>query len=745
MIKLSEKKITEKLIYEQKEFLMEMRKLLPEDHSAMAELTRELINASRVYYGSSGQDVMSDDEFDEKKRQLESLEILEGFYYEGSVTHTVGTEDENTELPKVVHEYPALSLDKFKYRDMADFEKWLADKEGCLMAKVDGCTALAHFNDSEIESVDMIARYRKMGDEGLIENSESVCRLTLLATRGNGERGSDISRNASVFLGLPKTIKAKGKHIFRGECVMSYKEFERINEDANGDYRTPRNLGTATATMQNPEDAKGRQMAFICFDMVYPLPSDTAYNETVKGFDLRYQTERLRYCQSLGFSVVPFMKVNGDLREKVEKFRTFVEKWEYPSDGLVLNINDKVYADSLGNTIHGPRGARALKWDDDGVETVVTAIENSMGPKGKLTPVAIFDPVVLGQGSTVTRASLHNLSIIDNMTDIDDMSKTVHVGVGSRVKVVLAQAIIPQIVAASEGTYEPPAVCPECGEPLQMRDSEGTRILYCPNPHCKAKIRGRLENFFSKDGCEAKGLGPSQIDDICDWGVVTDEHPLSFYKLKEEYPKLPSALDIDGWGEKSWQNILDAIEISRHTTLQKFLYALGIPLVGHDLSKKISGILEGKIENLVDLLTGYTSSLDDFQNTLISTDGIGAVKAASFMKWLRDMYGDMEKRNKFLELIEVLHFEVPEVKKSTNALEGLTFVITGDVYQFSARSHFKKYCEDNGARVSGAVSNKTNYLVINDLSSTTTKAQKARELKIPLITEQQFVDMFGIA
>ena len=725
---------------------MEMmrKKLQDTDHSAIAELTRELIHASKMYYGASGQDLMSDDEFDEKKMQLESLEILEGFYYEGSVTHTVGTDEENTELPKVVHEYPALSLDKFKYRDMADFEKWLGTHEGCCSVKIDGCTLVAKYADSEIESVDMVARYRKSGDEGLIENAESECRLTLLTTRGNGERGSDVSRNADIFMGLPKTIKAKGKHIFRGEGVMSYKEFERINEDANGDYRTPRNLGTATATMQNPEDAKGRVMSFILFDMVYPLPSDTAYNETVEDFDLRYQTERLRYCQSLGFSVVPFMKVKGDLREKVEKFRTFVEKWEFPSDGLVLNINDKVYADSLGNTAHGPRGARALKWDDDSVETVVTAIENSMGPKGKLTPVAIFNPVVLGQGSTVTRASLHNLSIINSMTDIDDMSKTVHVGVGSRVKVVLAQAIIPQVVAASEGTYEPPTVCPECGESLQLRDSEGTRILYCSNPHCKAKTRGRLENFFSKDGCEAKGLGPSQIDDICDWGVVTDEHPLSFYRLKDKYSKLPSALDIDGWGEKSWANILDAIEISRHTTLQRFLYALGIPLVGHDLSKKISGILDGDIVNLISLIEG-DKSIDDFQSTLISKEGIGVVKAASFIKWLRDVHGDSDRRLKFLELASELNFEIPEVKRSTNALEGLTFVITGDVYQFNGRSHFKKYCEDNGAKVSGSVSNKTDYLVINDLNSTTTKAQNARSKGITLISERQFIEMFGIA
>lgn len=721
---------------------MEKRKLLDSDHSAMAELTRELIRASRVYYGSGGQEIMSDDAFDEKKIQLQCLENIEGYYYEGSVNYTVGAEV-SSDLPSVRHEYPALSLDKFKYRDIKDLEKWLAEKEGVVSIKCDGLTLVATYNDSELDSVDMVARYKRTGDTALIGNADKVVRLSLLATRGNGETGSDISRNADIFSGLPKTIPAKGKHIFRGEGLMSYKEFARINENADGDYNTPRNLGSATARLLNPEDGKDRKMQFMLFEMVYPTADDEEYNKTVKGFDLRYQSERFRYCSSLGFTVVPFMKTKGNLIEVVEKFHRFVEKWDYPSDGLVITYNDKVYADALGNTQHGPRGSRALKWNDEGVETVIREIENSAGPKGKITPVAIFDPVVLGQGSTVTRASLHNLAVIDSMPDIQDDSKTVHVGVGSRVKVVLAQAIIPQIVAASEGEYIPPEFCPVCREKLQL--NEKSKILYCTNPRCGAKTRGRLGIFFSKDGCEAKGLGPSQIDDICDSGIISEEHPLEFYKLREKYPTLPEALNIDGWGEKAWSNLLDAIDESRSTTFNRFLYAMGIKLVGHDLSKKLNTLFNGDFDEVVKLITSDDLERDRFFNKLLTQDGIGLVKAGAFMGWINDLNRDKERRGKFIELYNEHTFNESAAVKTNDALNGLTFVITGDVNIFENRDHFKQYCEDNGAKVSGSVSSKTNYLVINDLSSQTSKAVKARSLGIELLSEQAFVDKFGYA
>lgn len=679
------------------------------------ELTKELIEASNAYY-NSGISVMSDIEFDHKIEELKKMEQESGIVYSGSPTQNVGA-IAVTKLEKVRHEYPALSLDKVKYKDKKDLITWLSQAPvnadaskrlrdpGIISWKNDGLTVCVTYDDGK---------------------------LVRAVTRGDGEEGSDITHNARYFVGLPQKIPYKGHLVVRGEAVMKTAEFERVNALSGGIYENPRNLASATIQMLDANESRQREITFIAFELVVPSPDRSVG-------DLEYQEDRFMWLTDLGFNVVQWTTCNTDnILRIIEDFKGFLPVLDYPTDGLVISYNDMVYGMKLGNTGHHFRHSIALKWSDETVPTTIRDIEWSVGKTGIITPVAIFDEVRLGLGSNVTRASLHNLSIM----------RKLGVKIGCKAQVYLANLIIPQIASTdNQGESldypEYPAVCPVCGEPTYVSEENGVRTLHCENRNCAARQIGSLMNTFSKDGLFVKGLGESQIQDLIEYGIV-DATPLSFYKAttafsngKEFSDKVLELLKKDGWGKKKWENLVDAINASRNTTLQKFLYSLNIPLLGNDLSKKLSKFWNGDIHEFEKF---YESPS---MKKLSAIDGIGAEKSRNVVDWCNSTRHDLKADLVLRGLISELYFPEPRAESSDNSLEGLTFVITGAVHDYKNRDEFKASVEARGGKVAGSVSAKTSFLVNNDLTSTSGKNAKAKELNIPIISEDEFISRFG--
>ena len=715
-------------------------KIFVADGSAQAILTQELAEANKAYR-NSGITLMSDLEYDKKLEELAALEEKNGFKYDISPTDKVGAEVVST-LKKVTHEAPALSLDKVKYKDRDNLVKWLRDSEGhddaVMSWKNDGLTVVATY------------------DEG---------KLTQAVTRGDGVTGSDITHNARFFKGLPLEIPFAGHLVVRGEAVMSFAEFERVNAENDGIYENPRNLASATIQMLDANESRKREIRFIAFELVEP-DTYTVIGESGDGyinidFNLRFQYERFGFLNSLGFNVVENEKVNStNILDRIEVWKSSLEQLDYPTDGLVISFDDMEYGMSLGNTGHHFRHSMALKWSDETVETTIRDIEWSVGKTGIITPVAIFDEVRLGLGSNVTRASLHNLSIM----------RKLGVKIGSKAQVYLANMIIPQIASTdNQGESldypEYPTVCPVCGEPTYVSEENGVRTLHCENKHCAARQIGSLMNTFSKDGLFVKGLGESQIQDLIEYGIV-DATPLSFYRAttafsngKEFSDKVVKLLEKDGWGKKKWENLVDAINASRDTTLQKFLYSLNVPLLGNDLSKKLAKYWKDDInafktfvESFVGLYEGDCSRDDEAYaegvyeaeyRKLCEIDGVGAEKAKNIINWVEETTAYREKYEDFIALINELNFPEPKAESSDNSLEGLTFVITGSVHDYKNRDEFKASVEGRGGKVAGSVSAKTSFLVNNDITSTSGKNAKAKELNIPIISEDEFISRFG--
>ena len=638
------------------------------------KLTDELINASNAYYNH--QPIMSDMEFDRKVELLSKLEEESGVVLENSPTHFVGSEVVDV-LERSKHETPALSLDKVKYVNREKLVDWLGDKNGVLSWKMDGLTIVATYDNGD---------------------------LTKAVTRGNGTEGSVITHNARFFKGLPWKIPYNGHLVVRGECTMTNKEFERINDESNQLYENARNLASATVQMLDANESRKREIVFTAFKLVQPFNASES-----KGFD---------WLKSLGFNVVEYEVVSKDtIMNAIESWKNRVVENESPTDGLVLSYDDAEYAERLGNTGHHPRGSIAMKWTDELVESTVREIEWSVGKTGAITPVAVFDTVRLGLGSNVNRASLHNLAIMQNMPSFDGGHTLC--GVGSKVQVYMANMIIPQIYSCTTGHIEIPSKCPVCGGQVDTRNGQ----LFCVNPDCSVKNLKKFATFVSKDGMDIDGLSEAKIQDLLEMGYLTRFSDFYTLKMKD----LSVLRNRDGWGEKSVQNLLDAIEKSRNTSLNKFLYALSIPLVGHDLSKKLSTYFDD-----VSAFVAFVQSPE----SLSTEEGIGPVKSAELTKWCEKT--DVEE----LEcLISFLIFEKKETEEQT--LKGLTFVITGTVNRFKNRDSFKQYVEERGGKVAGSVSTKTTYLVNNDTESTSGKNKKAKELNIPILSEDDFIEKFG--
>jgi len=577
---------------------------------------------------------------------------------------------------------------------------------------------------------------------------------------------------------------------------MTYKEFERVNAEADGIYENARNLAAATIQMLDPKESRKREIIFKAFELVTPIPSETDFNQSGITYNLQWQDDRFRLMKAMGFDVVDFEVADfKTILSKIDTWKERVTELGYPTDGLVVTFNDMVYGMSLGATGHHFRHSTALKWTDETVETTIRDIEWSVGKTGVITPVAVFDPVRLGLGSTVTRASLHNLSIMENMPSMNG-TKTCHCGKGSKARVYLANLIIPQIACCTEaedvcrecreycaeGNISPacyvddeqcdcdpeptvPVICPVCGADTEIIENNGVKTLHCPNHNgCPAQQIGKLMNTFSKDGLFVKGLGESQIQDLLNYGLVSNT--LDFYTLRkrteedaEAQHSLAHMLSNDGWGPKKWDNLMNAIDTSRNTTLQKFLYSLNIPLLGNDLSKKLAKFWNNDIEEFKSFVKSFVGlyagdcSRDDIAyaegtyqaayRTLSGIDGVGEEKANNIINWVDEITAYRERYEDFVALIDELEFPEPVVSGSDNSLKGLTFVITGSVHEYKNRDEFKASVEARGGKVAGSVSAKTTALVNNDVTSTSGKNQKAKELGIEIISEGEFISRYG--
>ncbi len=452
---------------------------------------------------------------------------------------------------------------------------------------------------------------------------------------------------------------------------------------------------------------------------------------------MRFQEDRFAFLESLDFNVVRHtVTTSKRILPVIEQWREEMAELDYPTDGLVISYNNMEYGMSLGATGHHFRHSIALKWTDETKETTIRDIEWSVGKTGIITPVAIFDTVRLGLGSNVSRASLHNLSIMENLG----------VKMNAKAHVYLANQIIPQITEVSDGFFDFPIpdTCPICGEPTHITDNNGVKVLHCGNSCCPARQIGNLMNTFSKDGLFVKGLGESQIEDLMTYGIV-GSHPVDFYVIakpdfgnalyREAKAKL---LAKDGWGDKKWQNLVDAINASRETTLQKFLYSLNIPLLGNDLAKKLAKLWHNDINEFKEFY-----EKPEYKK-LAEIDGIGGQKAMNITCWCENTRHDRTADLMLNGLIDELHFPEPTIVDVSNAtLEGLTFVITGNVHDYKNRAEFTASVEARGGKVAGSVSKNANFLVNNDVTSTSGKNKKAKELGIEIISEDEFITRFG--
>ena len=677
------------------------------DLNRQAALTRELHRASNLYYG--GNPIMSDLEFDTKLAALAALERASGFAYDISPTIKVGAAPQEMraavpqagKLADVVLPHLAMSLDKVKYDEREDLVRWLDGRDGVLSIKEDGLTLVLSYKNGQ---------------------------LVQAATRGDGKVGEDVTHNAQFVAGIPLTIPYNDELEVRGECLMAFEEFERIvNEEPGGDeYMNARNLAVSTIRDTDKGLCLQRTLTFRAFTLQTEIYS-------LDGRDLTSQDARMEWLQEMGFFIAPYSVCTpATVIAQVDEWEQVVSNEPFPSDGLVLTYRDQRYAESLGNTVHHWRGAIALKWTDEKVPTTIRDIFWSVGRTGAVTPVAIFDTVRMGLGSDVSKASCHNLSYLDNVP-ITDSDKRGRLGIGCTAYVYLANMIIPQVASIdAPGEYIMPTACPVCGAPLVTQEQNGIRTLWCKNRDCAAKHIKGLARFASKDAADIEGLSEKKIAELVDLGFI--EKPVDFYRLKDK--DLFRLRNADGWGKKSVDNLLDAIEKSRDIEFPKFLYGLNIDLLGHDLSAKLDKMFHGDIVEFVEFVN------DPDEDKLASYEGIGAIKAGNIMQWCRMLHDNPAAMQDFTDLVAEFNFAT--VEKVEQSLEGLTFVITGAVYQYKNRDEFKASVLARGGKVSGSVSKKTDYLVANDKGSGTGKMKTAAIYGTKVLTEAEFIEKFGM-
>ena len=640
----------------------------------MKELNDILAKASDAYY-NTGVEIMSDHEYDRLYDELESLEKETGIILSGSRTQTVGYEVASS-LKKIKHTSKMLSLDKTK--DIDVLRDWLGENKGFLSWKLDGLTiVLTYENNVLVQAV----------------------------TRGNGETGEDITANARHIIGIPARIPFSGKLIVRGEAVMKFSDFEKVNStiDETAKYKNPRNLCVGTVRNLDSKIPAERNINFFAFNLV-----------SADGTDINSFGERISQLSDWGFQCVYGVTVdNNSLGNQVRNFESRIAENEFPTDGLVLMLDDIAYGVSLGATSHAPRNGMAFKWRDETADTQLIEIEWSASRTGLLNPVAVFEPVEL-EGTTVSRASVHNVSIV----------KSLELGTGDIVSVYKANMIIPQILEnkTCSGNLTIPDKCPVCGRKTEIKVSgDDVETLFCVNPECPAKHIGRFEHFVQRDAMNIVGLSTATIETLIGEGFVSRFR--DFYHLDEYREKISS---LEGFGERSYQKLLEAVEKSRHTELSRVLYALGIPNIGRAASKLIcSGYPDPeKLEKLT-------------ADELIEIDTVGEVLAADFTSF----FADSENLKEYHELLAELEIAEPEKIGSDSAVSGKTFVITGSVHIWKNRNELKVFIESKGGKVSSAVSSRTDYLINNDSMSNSSKNKTAKSLGVPIITEDEFREL----
>ena len=649
----------------------------------MKELIEVLDKAAKAYYADSAE-IMSNAEYDELYDELENLEKETGIVLAGSLTKKVGYEVLSS-LPKKAHKEPRLSLAKTK--EVAELESFLGDKEGILMWKLDGLTIVLTY-----------------------ENGELVEALT----RGNGEIGEVVTENARFFENIPLVIPYKGSLMVRGEAIIKYSDFNRINDeitDVAEKYKNPRNLCSGSVRQLSTEVTARRNVNFI------------VYEDLEGGEKFKTRVEELNYLESLGFTVVDHPLVTRDsLEAEVRTYEKRIKSYDIPSDGLVLQFNDIAYGNSLGKTAKFPRHSIAFKWKDETAETILREIEWSASRTGLINPVAIFDPVEL-EGTTVTRASVHNVSIMRGLK----------LGVGDKIKVYKANMIIPQILENLTGSdaEEVPAFCPVCGGRTELKDEEGVQTLYCTNPDCMAKKIKLLTHFVSRDAMNIAGLSEMTLEKFVGENMI---HELSdVFKLKNHREKIVS---LEGFGEKSYNNLIESIDKARETTAVRVLYSLGIANIGLATAKLICRFFDNDIEKII------KAKPDE----LTKIDGVGEVMAGVFA----DYFNKDENLRTLEHLLLEVHIENAEANANDegsseggNTISGLTFVVTGDVEKFKNRRELSDFIESKGGKVTGSVTGKTDYLINNDLTSNSGKNKKAKELGIKIISENEFLELVG--
>lgn len=650
---------------------------MSDQKSRMQELIKLLNRASEAYYARD-EEIMSNYEYDALYDELTRLEEETGTVLSDSPTTKVGYEAVD-DLPKEAHEMPMLSLGKTKDRE--ELKVWLKDREGILSWKLDGLTIVLTYQDGV---------------------------LVKGVTRGNGEVGEVVTNNVKVFKNVPLKIPYQGELIIRGEAIITYSDFETINRkitDADARYKNPRNLCSGSVRQLNNEITAQRSVRLYAFSLV-----------RAEGIDFNNSLERqFLFLKEQGFSVVEYKKVDaGTVLDTVAWFEGQIEQNDIPSDGLVLSLEDIAYGESLGRTAKFPRNAIAFKWADEIRETTLLKIEWSPSRTGLINPVAVFEPIEL-EGTTVSRASVHNVSIM----------KELELGIGDRVTVYKANMIIPQIAEnlTKSGDMPIPETCPVCGGRTEVKQMNDTESLYCVNPDCEAKKIKSFSHFVSRDAMNIDGLSEATLEKIIGLGLIHEYADI--YKLSQHKDVI---VEMEGFGEKSYQNLMESIDRTRETTIPRLLNALGIPGIGLANAKMIAREWDHDMERIRQVS----------EEELSEVDGIGGILAHSFCEYMRDPV----KKEGLDHLLAELHLSKPKASEEEQTLAGRVFVITGDLMHYANRNELKEIIENKGGKVTGSVTSKTTCLINNDITSASGKNKKAKELGIPIISEEEFQNTY---
>lgn len=669
----------------------------------MKELHRQLLAASRAYYQES-REIMSNFEYDRLYDELLQLEKETGMVLAGSPTQKVGYEV-LSELPKEAHEAPMLSLDKTK--EVPVLQEWLGTQKGLLSWKLDGLTIVLTYEGGE---------------------------LVKAVTRGNGEIGEVITNNAKVFSNVPLRIPYQGQLILRGEAIIKYSDFARINEeieDVDAKYKNPRNLCSGSVRQLNNEITAKRNVNFEAFMLVRAVnPADAQAPDAANadGVDAivddgtdhgrfhNSRKEQFEWLKTQGFDVVEYKEVTAaTLPDAVAEFAEAIQSYDIPSDGLVLLMDDIAYGDALGRTAKFPRNSIAFKWADEIRETTLREIEWSASRTGLINPVAIFDPVEL-EGTTVSRASVHNISIMEAM----------ELGVGDTITVYKANMIIPQIAEnlTRSGTIVIPKICPVCGGETQIRQMNDVKSLYCTNPDCQAKKIKSFSLLVSRDALNIDGLSEATLEKFIAAGFIHSYADIFHLDRHRE-----AIVSMEGFGEKSYENLMAAVKKASHTNLVRVVYGIGVAGIGLANAKMLCRSFDYDFERMRHAT----------EEELTAVDGIGAVLADAWIAYFAS-----EKNAKLVDDL-LAELTIEKVSENTEAavFAGMTFVITGTVEHFANRKELQAVIEARGGKATGSVTAKTTYLINNDVTSNSSKNKKAKELGIPIISEQDFLNMMG--